>query len=162
MWFIITISLEKKRKNLPISLSWTNFEIATLRSGRVPNKWCNFVGNGVARNVLSLPRVFRESLYIICLVHPRPRVNLDLNFGDRIGGRITIEVASKLLFYSSYMPTSLLSQPTTSTASARASSLPSTAKSWSWRVPSSTAALRAWASWAATSPQATVLIFFMP
>ena len=26
------------------------------------------------------------------LVHPRPRINLDLNFGEAIGGRITVEV----------------------------------------------------------------------
>lgn len=26
------------------------------------------------------------------LVHPRPRINLDLNFGEKIGGRITVEV----------------------------------------------------------------------
>ena len=26
------------------------------------------------------------------LVHPRPRVNLDINFGEKVGGRITVEV----------------------------------------------------------------------
>ena len=28
------------------------------------------------------------------LVHPRPRINLDLNFGEAIGGRITVEVGN--------------------------------------------------------------------
>ena len=60
------------------------------------------------KNVLSLPRVFYVLLCVIELVHPRPRVNLDLNFGDRIGGRITIEVATKSLYSSSYMPMWLL------------------------------------------------------
>lgn len=28
------------------------------------------------------------------IVHPRPRINLDINFGDKIGGRITVEVSA--------------------------------------------------------------------
>ena len=65
----------------------------------------------------------------IILVHPRPRVNLDINFGDRIGGRITVEVG--LLFLNDFCSYLLMlhpSQPITFIVSVQESFLPSMVK----------------------------------
>ena len=43
------------------------------------------------KNVFVSQAVWIVFAFII-LVHPRPRLNLDLNFGEAVGGRITVEV----------------------------------------------------------------------